>query len=88
MNWTYYAMSIIISIVTCLLCILLMQFLQVKAQNKVFGESVSAIVVGKKVRTLGGIHGLVKEVDGFNAKVEIAKGVIVEIDKLSLVVIE
>lgn len=54
-------------------------------QQKKLREQQSAMKVGDKVVTAGGIHGIVREVDEKTAKVEVAAGVLIKFEKASIV---
>lgn len=62
----------------------LFYFLAIRPQQKRMRAQqalVASIEVGDRVETVAGIYGTVREIDGMDAKVEIAPGTIIEMSK-------
>lgn len=62
----------------------LFYFLAIRPQQKRMRAQqalIASIEVGDRVETVAGIYGTVREIDGMDAKVEIAPGTIIEMSK-------
>lgn len=57
---------------------------KIQQQNEL-REQQSAMKVGDKVVTNGGIHGIVREVGEKTAKIEVAAGVLIKFEKANIV---
>lgn len=68
--------------------LMIMPFLNKKKLAKQEGERekiLSSLKINDKIITISGIYGKIKKIDGNIVKLEIAKDVIIEIDKASII---
>ena len=78
-NWSFWIMMILIFVVMCLF----MSRQQQKKQKELEKQR-EQMRPGQKVVTAGGLHGKLKSVEGDIFQVEIAKDVVIRIDKSSV----
>lgn len=78
--WLYFLIALIVIIVIYVA----FTYVSIKRQQKKFVEMQQSIAPNKEVIIAGGIYGRIKHLDNVYAKIEIAEGVVVKVERFAI----
>ena len=78
--WLYFLIALVVIIVIYVA----FTYVSIKRQQKKFVEMQQSIAPNKEVIIAGGIYGRIKHLDNAYAKIEIAEGVVVKVERFAI----